>query len=126
MILSFSVFREKILSGEKCQTIRKFTNKKWSMAKNARKYQLYWGNPRNGGTLIKEVNRSFDPFVIGFQQSDNPIFLYKDNYTLSSQSQHQLARNDGFTNVNEMVDWFHEHYGDSMYAERFIVFRWLP
>ena len=124
MILSFSVFREKIESGEKKQTIRKFTEQKYKIAVNAVKYQLYWRNPRNGGTLIKEVERSIEPFLIGFQKGESPVYLIKDKYTLSTRSQHEIAIDDGFGSVKEMVDWFFEHYGEDMYTIQFIVFRW--
>ena len=52
MIISFSVFKEKILDGTKTQTIRRYSEFQYKRFCNAKKYQLYWGNPRNGGMPI--------------------------------------------------------------------------
>jgi len=134
MILSFSVFREKIESGEKRQTIRKFSPRQWKIAQNAKKYQLYWHNPRNGGTLIKEVERSKEPELIQFCQYDS--FVGKDNRfkrvintvidanTGDAIPMFKLAKDDGFENDFDMWDWFYQEYCEQMFQEKFIVYRW--
>jgi len=134
MIISFSVFKDKIESGEKKQTIRKYSEKRYKQFCNAKKYQLYWGNPRNGGTKIKEVEPKELPFVIQFIQRDS--FVGKNNRfrrsiinILNDQtgewiSEYELSKLDGFESTLDMDDWFREHYGERMFTEKFMVIRW--
>lgn len=131
MIISFSVFREKIESGEKTQTIRRYSDFQFKRFTNATKYQLYWGNPRNGGQLIKEVEKAENPFIIVFNNSDHELNInilprngmkkaYDPNILLD------FAKMDGFNSSREMFDWFYSHYGKDMYQKRFMVLRWKP
>jgi hypothetical protein len=137
MLLSFTVFKEKILDGTKVQTIRKYTDKKWKVAQNAQKYQLYWGNPRNGGTLIKEVERASEPVLIEFErpeidQSNEGIcktirikmYMTKDGKYYTVDDYERIVKDDGFASAREFRDWFYEHYGEEMFKTKFIVFRW--
>ncbi|MDD5348507.1 MAG: hypothetical protein PHT59_07830, partial [Candidatus Omnitrophica bacterium] len=62
MILTFKVFREKIESGDKTQTIRKYSPEQyqrllncWKLRETTGRYNLFWHNPRNGGVRIKDV-----------------------------------------------------------------------
>lgn len=128
MIISFSVFKDKIESGEKTQTIRRYSAFQWKRFCNAKKYQLYWGNPRNGGTLIKEVEPSMPPFLIAFNNSDR-----EPNINIIGASHDQplipmdyFAHCDGFRNAKEMFDWFYQKYGHEMYQTKFMVLRWKP
>ena len=68
MILTFKVFLDKIKSGEKCHTIRPYNEKRYRMLCNAKKYQLYWHNPRNGGKLIKATEPDGAPIRIFFME----------------------------------------------------------
>lgn len=133
MIISFSVFKDKIESGEKKQTIRRYTEKRYKQFCNAKKYQLYWGNPRNRGTLIKEVEPSYKPQIIkylrkdhfaGIKQFKHKIIYIVDIETGIIVNPFVLAKEDGFENDIEMHDWFFNHYGVTMYDETFMVLRW--
>ena len=128
MILSFSVFKEKIESGAKHQTIRKFNERQWKVAQNAKKYQLYWHSPRNGGKLIKERERSQPPFLIKFDTCWGIVFFgyHGAAFALNVEEREQLAKDDGFNSYADMVAWFWKEYGEKMYGERFIAYRWLP
>lgn len=125
MIITFKVFKEKIESGEKTQTIRMFTSSKWDRYRNAKKFQLYWHNPRNGGKLIREVQPSEQPFLIAFNNSDQC-----SNIDIIGESKERIvdlnafAKRDGFESSREMFDWFFTEYGSGMYQEKFIVLRW--
>jgi hypothetical protein len=134
MIISFSVFKEKIESGEKKQTIRKYSEKRYKQFCNAKKYQLYWGSPRNGGTLIKEVELERFPQIIRFMQRDSYVGIKRrfkrvlnciiDEETGESVPMFSLAKADGFDNDFDMWDWFFEKYYDRMFSEKFMVIRW--
>ena len=144
MILSFSGFREKIESGEKCQSIRKYSPGQyrkflncWEKRNTTGRYNLFWHNPRNGGTRIKDVIPSDRPFLIQFRQSD--LFVGKDNRfkNVVNSIVHletgellplfKLAKDDGFEDDFKMWDWFREEYGNyQLFQEKFMVLRWLP
>jgi hypothetical protein len=125
MIISFSVFKEKIESGEKTQTIRRYSEFQFKRFTNAKIYHLYWHNPRNGGKLIKVVKPSEKPFLIAFNNSD-----YYSNIDIIGESKERVidlntfAKRDGFESSKEMFDWFFSEYGSRMYQEKFMVLRW--
>ena len=113
MIISFSVFKEKILDGTKTQTIRRYSEFQYKRFCNAKKYQLYWGNPRNGGKLIKEVEPAEQPRIFSFRDA-----------TLGAIE--ELSLLGGFDDANEMLDWFYKRYGKDMFTKKFMILRWKP
>lgn len=134
MILSFSLFKEKLESGEKKQTIRKYSPGQyqrllncWKKRETDGRYNLYWHNPRNGGKRIKDVVPSEKPFLITFHGGDFPPHIrtvtpleqaYNPDLLL------EFAKRDGFVSSGEMWDWFESAYGKDMYQTKFIVIRW--
>ncbi len=137
MILSFSVFREKIENGEKCQTIRKYSPAQykrfincWKKRETTGRYNLFWHNPRNGGTRIRDAIPSDKPFLINFIGGNCPPFIRTVQPLLPMADNtgwhEEIAKLDGFSNSAEMWDWFENEYGHKMYQERFMVIRWLP
>lgn len=142
MILSFSVFKEKIESGEKKQTIRKYSAKQyqrflntWKKRETTGRYNLYWHNPRNGGVKIKDVVPSDKPYLISFNRSygrmnvniltKNGLEQGRDYFRDSSAILSDLAKDDGFKYASEMWQWFEKEYGHVMFQSKFIVIRWL-
>jgi hypothetical protein len=129
MILSFSVFKDKIENGTKTQTIRRYSEFQYKRFCNAKKYQLYWHNPRNGGKLIREVEPSEKPFLIAFNNSD-----YHCNIDLIGGSKERFqgdilidfAKRDGFETSAHLFGWFAKTYGFEMYRKKFMVLRWKP
>jgi len=127
--ISFSVFKEKILDGTKKQTIRKYNEKRFQQLTNAKTYQLYWGNWRsNDKELLKEVE-SIQPIIIKFDVGHGIIntgYLPGHNaFVLSIEERDKLAQADGFTNYNELLEWFINKYGVvTTFNEKFIVVRW--
>ena len=134
MILSFRVFKEKIENGEKCQTIRPYNEKRYRMFCNAKKYQLYWHNPRNGGKIIKEAEPDGQPIRIFFMEPN-----YGSDYvTVHGSTQidderlnklypcdKDLARADGFNTYHEMLTWFSNAHGKEMLRpNEFMIIRW--
>lgn len=142
MILSFSIFKEKIESGEKCQSIRKYSPGQyrkflncWKKRETTGRYNLFWHNPRNGGIRIKDVVPSDKPQIIRYRLRESfvGVKLFRrslidivDEETGIVINPFVLAKDDGFENDTEMHDWFFSEYGSTMYDERFMVLRWLP
>jgi hypothetical protein len=144
MLLPFSVFREKIESGEKCQTIRKYSPGQyqrflncWKKRETTGRYNLFWHNPRNGGVRIKDVVPSEKPFLIQFCQHDSFVgkknqFRRVMNSIINTETGEEipmfpLAKLDGFDDDFQMWDWFRAEYGIyGMLHETFMVIRWLP
>ena len=140
MIISFSVFKEKIESGEKGQTIRKYSPKQyqrylncWKKRESTGRYNLFWHNPRNGGKRIRDAIPSMMPRLMQFNKTYGIVLLNED-LAISNNSAlvnkdilEDLARADGFGNFKEMVAWFEKEYGDdTLYKEIFMIIRWLP
>jgi hypothetical protein len=136
MILSFSVFREKIENGEKCQTIRiyspgqykRFLNC-WKKRETSGRYNLFWHNPRNGGIRIKDAVPSDRPFLITFHGGSYPPFVRIVSHLKQANNpgwHEELAKRDGFETSREMWGWFEKKYGHEMYQSKFMVLRWSP
>jgi hypothetical protein len=139
MILSFSVFREKIESGEKCQTIRKYSPVQykrflncWKKRETNGRYNLFWHNPRNGGTRIRDVVPSDEPQCIFFERVNRYINVWpsggSDYDTLfpNGESANSLAQRDGFKDYKEMTEWFYREHGNALFSGAFMVIRWRP
>jgi hypothetical protein len=131
MILTFKVFKEKIESGDKSQTLRPYNEKQfkklYNTYTNKKMFQLYWHNPRNGGKLIKERPPSEMPFTIKFTK------LYNGNIVIALTSNGKpiedletFAKRDGFSGIVELFTWFYNEYGDEMYEKVFMCVRWVP
>ena len=139
MIISFSVFKEKIENGEKCQTIRKYSPGQyqrflncWKKRETTGRYNLFWHNPRNGGQRIKDVVPSDKPQVIFFEQVNGRINVWPSggsDYEVlfpNGESANSLAQRDGFKDYNEMMGWFQKEYGNKLLSDVFMVIRWQP
>jgi hypothetical protein len=143
MIISFSVFKEKIESGEKHQTIRKYSAAQyrrylncWKKRESTGRYNLFWHNPRNGGTRIKDAVPGDRPYLISFNRSygqmnvnvltKNGLEQGRDYFRDSCIILSDLAKDDGFKNASEMWAWFEKEYGKDMFQSKFIVVRWVP
>lgn len=137
MIISFSVFKDKIESGEKKQTIRKYSPGQyqrilncWKKRETTGKYNLFWHNPRNGGTRIKDVTPLDRPYLISFNRSCGQMNVHlltangMGRATYSAAILEDLAKDDGFNSASEMWKWFEENYGKDMFQSKFIVIRW--
>lgn len=111
MNVNFTVFIDKILSGEKRQTIRK-AGKKWENVKVGDKLTLYTGlrtkDCRKLGEAEVESIDNIDIYI-GFIGSD--VWLNGDN--INEDVCEKLARADGFNGVRDFLEFFHDHYGTS-------------
>ncbi len=102
--ISFSVFREKLLNGEKRQTIRKHRKRP---IKIGDVLYLYWHMRRKDCELLKTVN-CVETFT-------KPWGLLAYN--------EELTKRDGFKDKWEMHDWFMQKHNPTNF-DLFDVIRW--
>jgi hypothetical protein len=130
MILTFKVFKEKIESGEKEHTIRLYSDSQFNRAANTylnmKLFQLYWHNPRNGGKLIKERIPWCLPIKIKWIRDTERRVYVKNVATGEILNNEDLARKDGFNSWEEMVNWFYNEYGESLFEKYFMILWWVP
>lgn len=109
--IGFSVFKEKIISEEKRQTIR-LDSKKWQnvyiryINKEIVMLQLYWHLRRPDCELLKEKKLI----------SMNSLFL---KYLTEDQ-----ALTDGFITLEDALGWFYEKYPKQWETKMFWIIRW--
>ena len=113
VVVRFSVFEDKIRSGEKKQTIRPFEN--YRHLKIGNKVHCYSTERREGirRPVLKELLHVGRCTEVLFQV---PWRLIRDN--------EYLARLDGFKDAREMRAWFEARYPDLHDAKRFRIIRW--
>ena len=122
MNVNFTVFIDKILSGEKRQTIRR-ASPKWANVKAGDKLTLYTGLRTKecrklGEAVVKNVIPViFIPCGNGFR-----IYSVLGGFVWSKDNVMDLARRDGFESVDDFYKFFIEHYGDSL--DGMVIIRW--
>ena len=135
--IGFKVYKDKILSGDKRQTIRPYSEKRYKSLLKNRKLQLYWKLRTKDCEFLKEVELK-DLFIIklysptnifDFHSSGYPVghvFRWGDVrwYIMSPDNIIDLAKRDGFDSVPEMYKWFRNQYGKKVYDMNFMVIRW--
>ena len=111
---SFSVFLDKVKSGEKTQTIRTIRK---NMPKVGQTAYLYKGMRTKNCEKLGEGTIT-DVIKMKFEKNDvcvYPIFYGTDEHP------DEIARKDGFENSEEMCKWFDKMYKLPM---DFIIVRW--
>ena len=112
--ISFSTLKDKILSGEKKQTVRPKRSDYWLQYEEDDYLVGYW-KMRSEGASEK---------LFESQLSEDPFIITPDEWT------EELAHKDGFRayNVfpalNLMEDWFEDKYGKEYQDMEFVVLRW--
>lgn len=126
-LISFSVFKEKVLDGTKSQTIRPL--RKHPIKKYDSLY-LYW-KCRTKETQLLRTEVCSEEFLIKMSIFNNGYTVYMHIWPvgsvkeLSSTDYEKLARKDGFSGFKEMVEWFYNRYGE-LREETYQVIRWNP
>ena len=130
--ISFSVFKDKLLSGEKTQTIRPYSEKRFNQLKNAKVLHIYW-KLRTKECQLLFLADLVDLFRIRFTEEKKVKVIiesysfgdieYLVSHILTDDELDDLVKHDGFNSVDEMFDWFYNKYGDSMYEKEFMVIR---
>ena len=109
MNVNFSVFIDKILLGEKRQTIRR-ASPKWKNVKAGDKLTLYTGLRTKqcrklGEAVVESVGKVafYQAGLIGAITRDGEFWLTDDEVD-------ELVRRDGFGNVHDFWKFFDAHY----------------
>lgn len=111
MNVNFTVFIDKILSGEKRQTIRK-AGKKWENVKVGDKLTLYTGLHTKDCQKLGEAEvESIDNIDIESSLRVFSRIRINDKYLLIREMR-ELALNDGFSTIDAFLEFFHDHYGE--------------
>lgn len=120
MNVNFTVFIDKILSGDKRQTIRRASSK-WANVKAGDKLTLYTGlRTKQCRKLGEAVVESITPIKLDFGYIT--IHKPKWDFTLDSCLVRDFVKADGFDSVEDFWDFFKEHYGWE--AVEMVVIKW--
>ena len=114
MNVNFTVFIDKILSGEKRQTIRK-ASAKWANVKAGDKLTLYEGlRTKQCRKLGEAVVESITPIEIKSEKrmiagiwGEVMMGVY-----LTCEEIEKLAQDDGFYYISDFLKFFNSHYGE--------------
>lgn len=120
--ISFTVFKNKIISGEKKQTIRKWSETRVNQMKKLKVLQLYWKQRTPECELIKEV--VLDE-IVKVRFGPMGLMFFDDggwNY-FRIADMHQIALLDGFTDFGRMENWFFNKYNE-LEKQIFSLIRW--
>ena len=105
--ISFSTLKDKILSGEKKQTIRPYSDY-WLKFKKGDRAVGYWKMRTPECEKLFESVFSEDPFITDLSEFDD-----------------ELMSRDGFSNLREaLLDWFWVKYPKNLPFMDFVVLRW--
>lgn len=105
--ISFSTLKDKILSGEKKQTIRPFGTGYWLRFRKGDRLVGYWK------MRTKQCEKLFESKLI-----EDPFTCKMMNFN------GVLMRLDGFKDLEDgMNNWFIPHYGNNPHM-KFIIIRW--
>ncbi|WP_202320412.1 ASCH domain-containing protein [Archaeoglobus neptunius] len=125
--ISFSTFRDKLLSGEKDQTIRPYSENRYHLLKVRRKrIQVYWKQ------RTKECEKLFEAeptevFTVFLDPDSHCIYRYDDHVGktwIPVEEQEEIVRRDGFRDVEEFFEFFTRMYGEEyLWDNIFMVIR---
>lgn len=102
--LGFTLFRKKILSGEKKQTIRAVSKR---VIKPGDSLFLYWHLRRKDCELLKKT-KCVEALKVTYRD-----FAYND----------EIARKDGFKDSKELRKWFQKVHHPFL-GDQFYIIRW--
>lgn len=110
MNVNFTVFADKILSGEKRQTIRK-ASPKWSGVEVGDELTLYTGlRTKNCRKLGKAEVESIKDIRIETRKGEY-WEVYINNKPICATDIYALSKADGFELMDDFLRFFHDHYG---------------
>ena len=137
--LNFTVFIDEVEDGTKPQSIRRYTDKKWKMFKNAigkkDKLSLFTGLRTRACRLLRRATVT-EVIPIYFMKHrstfDGSVSWYlglgypePSEYLRDITGLYSIATRDGFQSWDELIEWFLDHYGhDILTTEPFMIIRW--
>jgi len=137
VVISFCVFKEKILNGEKTQTIRPYSQHRWNQLQSTGKLHLWWKVRSKEREFLKEVTlkqifplRLYAPKdVWNFYSEGTEIgqmfkWLRGVWEMVDEKEEWEIVQRDGFESINQFYQWFKEMYGKSINNMIFMVIRW--
>ena len=105
--ISFSTMKDKILNGEKKQTIRPLRTNYWLKFKKGDSLVGYWKMRTSECEKLFESMLSEDPFIIDLSDFSDELMI-----------------RDGFSSLKEALQkWFSVKYLNLVYMD-FVVLRW--
>ena len=107
-VISFSVMKDKLLSGEKKQTIRPLGSGYWMKFKKGDRLVGYWK------LRTKECEKLFDSTL-----HQDPFIIKMGDFNW------HLMTWDGFESLEDGLEkWFYPKYGFKNWEKEFVVLRW--
>jgi len=111
---SDSKLLEKLLSGEKDQTIRPFSERRYRQITKIRKLQIYWKQRTKESRKLfdAELTEIFLIYLINPETKEEwPHKIENQKLTpLTQEEAEELVRRDGFKNIRELYAWFKQRY----------------
>jgi len=114
--ISFSdpKLREKLLSGEKDQTIRPFKEKRYHQIVRIRKLQIYWKQRTKESRKLfdAELTEIFLIYLIHPKTGEEwPHRIENQELVpMTKEEAKELVRRDGFKSIEELYAWFKQQY----------------
>ena len=122
MNVNFSVFIDKILAGEKRQTIRR-ASPKWANVKAGDKLTLYTGlRTKQCRKLGEAVVESITPIIVDIEISNVAVDTPLGDFNLDLPALNDLVARDGFISAADFFKFFFVHY--HVYRNKMLVIRW--
>jgi hypothetical protein len=127
--ISFSVMKDKLLSGEKKHTIRKINNlKRLNQMKRLKKLQIYWKLRTKyteklfDATLVAISTFHLDETGYPWAWIADPTYRFARNTTsdvdllvkFTHDEANKLAIKDGFSSIEDMQAWFVNKYKEKV------------
>lgn len=104
----------KLLSGEKDQTIRPFSERRYEQIVRIRKLQIYWKQrTRESKKLFDaELTEIFLIYLIHPKTKEEWPHKIENQelIPMTKEEVEELARRDGFKNIEELYAWFKQRY----------------
>jgi len=131
--ISFSIFKDKLLSGEKDQTIRPFTRQRYLQFAKAREVseegkpslQIYWKQ------RTKESEKLFDAILTELrviaidpdrEEMRERVWMVAD-LKIPEGKVEEIVKRDGFESKEEFFNFFRKKYGSKLKDMYFILIR---
>lgn len=122
MNVNFSVFIDKILAGEKRQTIRR-ASPKWQNVKVGDKLTLYTGlRTKQCRKLGEAVVESITPIMIDTECDNIAVETPLGDFNLDLPALNDLVERDGFVSNPDFFNFFRLNYKVGRF--KMIVIRW--
>ena len=121
--ISFSVFKKKIKTGKKRQTIRPYSSKRFKQFVRNRNIQLYW---KMRTKHCEKLGDAILAAIYNVRLTKDGIMAFVDGKWIALNSD-LIAQYDGFENYQEMLKWFCDKYHvsvEELANMPFMLIRW--